>query len=179
MLLCSAHLPSQLIPTEREQDSLLRDLSALIADMERRRGHSRTLIIGDFNVDPFQYGLYSTAGLHAVPTRRLAMQDTRIVAGSTHRYFFNPMWRFFSDATLGPPGTFFWRQARPDCRFWYIFDQVLLRPSLLQYFLNADLEILTGDGQVSFESARDGRPDRTTGSDHFPILIRLNYPGVR
>jgi hypothetical protein len=95
-----------------------------------------------------------------------------------HRFFFNPMWRFFSDATPGPPGTYFWRQARADVRFWYVFDQALRRPDLLQYFTDGDLQIVTGDGHVSFETARDGRPNRALGSDHYPILIRLNFPGV-
>ncbi len=178
LLLCATHLPSQLIPSDREQDNLLRSVGQAITEAEVQRRHSRTLVMGDLNADPFHYGVYSTAGLHAVPTRHLALQASRIVAGTTHRFFFNPMWRFFGDATPGPPGTYFWRQSRPDVRFWYMFDQVLFRPELLQYFADRDLEILTGDGQASFENVRDGRPNRAVGSDHFPILIRLNYPGV-
>ncbi len=88
------------------------------------------------------------------------------------------MWRFFGDATPGPPGTFFWRPSRHDCRFWYIVDQVLMRPALLPFFADRDLEILTGEGPLSFASPRDGRPNRTVASDHFPVLIRLSYPGL-
>lgn len=63
-------------------------------------------------------------------------------------------------------------------RFWYVLGQALLRPDLLQYFADADLAILTTDGDVSLASHRDGRPNRAVGSDHFPILIRLDSPGV-
>jgi hypothetical protein len=178
LLVCTAHLPSRLHSSEREQDDGLRRLSQAIIEVESGRGHSRTLVVGDFNADPFQYGVYSSSGLHAVPTRLLALQDSRTVSGVAYRFFYNPMWRFFGDSTPGPPGTYFWRSSQHDVRFWYLFDQFLLRPDLLQYFVDHDLDILTSDGQVALSSPRDGRPSRATGSDHFPILLRLNYPGV-
>lgn len=178
LLLCAAHLPSQLIPSDRDQEETLGGLARALAGVEDQRGHARTLLVGDLNADPFHYGVYSAAGLHAVPTRQLAGQEKRTVGGREVRFFYNPMWRFFGDATPGPPGTYFWRQARPDCRFWYIVDQVFLRPALIEYFADADLHILTGHGPVSFESTRDGRPNKAVASDHFPILLRLDYPGV-
>lgn len=177
LLLCAAHLPSPLHTSERERDDSLRRLGAAISEAESQRGHTRTLLVGDLNADPFQYGVYSPDGLHAVPTRQVALQRTRTVGGTDYPFFFNPMWRFFSDATPGPPGTYYRRKAQHDVRFWYMFDQILLRPDLLQYFDDQNLEIVTTDGQTSF-AGRDGRPNPKAGSDHFPILIRLSYPGV-
>lgn len=53
-----------------------------------------------------------------------------------------------------------------------MFDQVLIRPDLLEAFDNKDLMILTSDGVTSFIS-RQGLPDSTVASDHLPLLFKL------
>lgn len=57
---------------------------------------------------------------------------------------------------------------------WNMFDQVLIRPELLPYFRTKELEILTGDGETSFLTARSGVPGAQNGSDHLPIVFKLN-----
>lgn len=100
-----------------------------------------------------------------------------MVGGRRYRMFYNPMWRFFGDGCPGPPGTYYYWRAEHECAFWYMFDQVLLRPDLLRYFSDPDLEVLTTDGVSSFLRP-DGTPDPEAASDHLPVLIRLSYPGV-
>ena len=53
-----------------------------------------------------------------------------------------------------------------------MFDQVLLRPSLLPYYPDGGARILTRLGTVSLADDR-GRPDPEVGSDHFPVVLRL------
>ena len=55
--------------------------------------------------------------------------------------------------------------------YWNMFDQVLLRPGLMDSL--TELRILDGDGQASLLSER-GRPRSATASDHLPILFRLD-----
>ena len=57
--------------------------------------------------------------------------------------------------------------------FWNIFDQVLIRPDLLDLFRNEDLSILSNDGVESFLTER-GLPDKTVASDHLPIIFKLD-----
>jgi hypothetical protein len=52
-----------------------------------------------------------------------------------------------------------------------MFDQVLLRPSLMDSL--AELRILDSDGQGPLVTER-GRPRSSTASDHLPILFRLD-----
>jgi len=62
-------------------------------------------------------------------------------------------------------------QGKIDLR-WYMFDQVLIRPDLLDYFDIQDLRILTSDGDTNFLS-RNGIP-RKEISDHLPLIFKLN-----
>jgi hypothetical protein len=78
------------------------------------------------------------------------------------------MWGCFGDRTPGPPGTHF--HPTPDGTYWHLFDQVLLRPSLMDAL--AEVRILDGDGQEPLVS-KNGRPSAAI-SDHLPIFFRLD-----
>jgi hypothetical protein len=182
LLLCSVHLSSKSTmggKDDRSQDNEIADLSQSIANIENdeKRKHTRTILIGDLNAHPFQYGVYATRGLHAVSSREVARRGIRKVSGKNYRFFYNPMWRFLGDIGPHRPGTFYRSKAEDDCLFWSTYDQVLIRPVLLPYFRDENLAILTNDGETSLADDRE-RPDRKNASDHFPIKIGLDYPGT-
>lgn len=77
------------------------------------------------------------------------------------------------DWSDGPPGTYYYERAEHVSYFWNIFDQVLIRPKLLERFRSDELRIVDQAGDISLRTA-DGRPDHDTGSDHFPLLLRLD-----
>ena len=170
LLVVTAHLPSKLRSQDEEQERVFRRFAESASEVETQRGHARTLIIGDLNAHPYQRGVFSADGLHGVPTRAIAVRGARTDNRQTYRMFYNPMWQFFGDGSLGPPGTYYRWRAEHDCAFWYMFDQVLLRPDLLPYFVNPDLEILTTDG-INSLILPDGSPDRRTASDYLPVLV--------
>jgi exonuclease III len=176
LILVSMHFPSKLRMKDEEQERILRQFAEQIGETERQASHARTLLIGDLNAHPYQRGVFSADGLHGVPTRAIALRRQRTVAKQSYKMLYNPMWRFFGDGSNGPPGTYYRWRAEHDCAFWYMFDQVFLRPDLLPYFSDPDIEILTTDGKDSFLRS-DGTPNRDVASDHLPVLIRLNYPG--
>jgi hypothetical protein len=106
-------------------------------------------------------------------TREIALRGTRTVAGNKYPFFYNPMWSHFGDADESPPGTYYYTSAEHKMFFWNMFDQVLIRPYLIDLFQNETLKILNTDGTVSFLSER-GLPDSSVVSDHLPILFKLN-----
>lgn len=132
-------------------------------------GHQRTVLIGDLNMNPFDKGLVGAQALNAVMTRDLARREERIVANRAYRLFYNPMWGCFGDQTPGPPGTYFYSAS--GGYFWNIFDQVLLRPALMDCLV--ELRIVDEDGQDSLLTER-GRPRAAELSDHLPLLVRLD-----
>jgi len=103
-------------------------------------------------------------------TKRLAAREDRNRKGKLYRRFYNPMWGLFGDRPPGPAGTFFWRSSATSNPHWHIFDQVLLRPSLMDRLRN--LQVLEGDGYSSL-FASDGAPSKDHLSDHLPLLFQL------
>jgi hypothetical protein len=147
--------------------SLVRD----IANTEDRLGHRRTILVGDLNMNPFDLGVVGAQALHAVMTRQLARREERQVMGKPYRFFYNPMWSLFGDRTPGPAGSYYHRASNPGNLFWNMYDQVLLRPDLMDH-LN-DLQIPTTDGQSDLVT-RHGLPKKSDCSDHLPILFRMD-----
>jgi hypothetical protein len=170
--LVAAHLPSKLYRRDVSQHFDSVRFARAIEAAEGRIGDRRTVVVGDLNMNPFEPGIVAADGLHAVMTKERAARGSRTVAGQQYAFFYNPMWSHFGDGLEGPPGTYHYSSAEPVCYFWNIFDQVLVRPELLDSFRNDDLTILSDDGTISFVGS-DGVPDATLASDHLPVLFRL------
>jgi len=173
IIVAAAHLPSKMGFSENSQIFESIQLSRMIDDVEGSEGHHRTVLLGDFNMNPFEAGMVGAhGGLNAVMSRHVAARDTRTVQGEKCKFFYNPMWSHLGDrAETG--GTFFYDHAEPVCYFWNMYDQVLLRPDLLEGFAPDHVQILTSVRGVSL--LQDGRPDREMASDHLPVLVELNF----
>lgn len=71
-ILVALHLPSKLRMQDKEQIFECVNVVQSIEEAEVRVGHDRTLVIGDFNMNPFETGMVSAGGFHAVMDRNLA-----------------------------------------------------------------------------------------------------------
>jgi exonuclease III len=173
VLLVAAHLLSQL---HAKEDTLYAEaikFAEKIRSTETELGHSRTIVVGDLNMNPFSNGVVAARGLHGVMTQKIARKKPRTVQKEAYPYFYNPMWGYFGESTNSPPGTYYYDKSGHVCYFWNIFDQVLVRPDLLSQWDDESLRILTSNGQQSFLTAK-GLPDTINFSDHLPLLFRLN-----
>ena len=173
LLISVVHLPSKLFSSEDSQVFGATELARRIAETESEIGHRRTIIVGDFNMNPFEKGIIAASGLHAVMSRRIAARGSRTVQGKKYHFFFNPMWAHLGDQMDSPPGTYYYERAEPVNYFWNAFDQVLLRPDLIDFFPLNGLQILTAVGDDSLITDK-GIPDRNHASDHLPIIFRLD-----
>jgi len=172
MLLVAVHLPSKLYSSESDLAFESTRVAEVIKEAEGKVGHSRTIIVGDFNMNPFEPGVIGARGLHAVMDRRIALQGDRTIQGERYRFFYNPMWGRLGDKSKGPPGTYYFNTSNYVNFFWNIFDQVLVRPELLGFFPDDRLEVLSTVGERSLLSST-GIPDRSFGSDHLPLLFEV------
>lgn len=172
ILLVALHFPSKVFMDEQEQASLVLLYMDLIRRAEETIGHRRSLIIGDFNMNPYERGLVSATGFNAVMTTALASRGSRKVHGRDWPFFYNPMWGFFGDRTPGPPGTYYYTSTGPAGYYWHIFDQVLIRPDLYKLSKNCEIRILDSDTIVQFLKP-NGSPDHQKYSDHLPLLVRI------
>jgi len=174
LLLAAVHFPSKISHWDSiDQAAEAVNLSGQIRVEESQRGHRRTIVVGDFNMNPFEPGLIQANSFHAVMTVVTAKAGSRKVQGRGYPFFYNPMWSFFGDRTSGPPGTHYFRAGgKPVSYDWNMFDQVLVRPDALKWF-EVDVEIPTAIGDFDLRD-RHGRPNRNLASDHFPVLFRLS-----
>lgn len=173
ILVAVTHAPSKRYMSDASQRQHMVQLSIDIKQAEEKVGHSRTILVGDLNNDPFEEGVAGAAGLHGMMSRRIASRGQRVVQGISFPMFYNPMWRLLGDESSGAPGTYYYDNSNYVNYFWHIFDQVLIRPDLLAHFDDASLAIVQADGQTSF-IMENGRPDADHVSDHLPIYFELS-----
>jgi hypothetical protein len=171
-LLAVVHFPSKIDWSGESQSFEVIELIKEIRTIERKLGHTRTIMVGDFNMNPFETGMVAASGLNAVNSRKVAYRNSRTVQGKNYHFFYNPMWEQFGDSNDRPGGTYYIARSEQVAYYWNIFDQVLIRPEIMNYFRNEDLKILTSDSVASFLSVR-GIP-KSKVSDHLPVFFKLN-----
>lgn len=172
LLLVSAHFPSKLYRDEIGHLGFASRVAALVAEAEQNVGHNRTILVGDLNMNPFEAGMIAANGLHSSMSRRIAQRNARMVDGMSFPFFYNPMWGRLGDSTQGPPGTYHYGPTSHFTFFWNMFDQVLLRPSLLHLFDDHHLKIISQIRNVSLVD-NEGIPDPSIASDHLPLVFRI------
>lgn len=170
VLLAVVHFLSRTNISSNEQTLIAQEMAVDILRTEQTTTFQRTILVGDFNMNPFDNGMVAAQAFHAMMTKQLAEKGERVVQGKSYRFFYNPMWRFFGDGDDTPMGTYYWQASNPINHFWNMYDQVLLRPELMHAL--RDLQILTSDGETSLLT-QAGLPDKAMGSDHLPIYFQL------
>ncbi len=172
-LVVAVHLASKLWTKTEDQIFVAAELGHDIRAAEERVGHSRTIVIGDLNMNPFESGVVGSGGLHGVMDRRIASGGSRRIRGKDYMFFYNPMWSKLGDGGPAPPGTYFHNNSSDVNYFWNMFDQVLVRPALLDSLPNDSVSIVTRIGDMDLLTDR-GRPNSTVASDHLPIVCKLS-----
>lgn len=106
-----------------------------------------TIIVGDFNLQPFSNGIIGAYGFNAVMDAERAKKISR---------------------KNGVPGTYYADTDGEDKSFyWYTFDQVLLRPALIKDFVWDEFVIIDHVGTKNLIKA--GKIHKEKYSDHLPI----------
>lgn len=173
ILLVAVHISSKLYSDKDEQTALSTRIATEIDKREKEQGHTRTIVIGDFNMNPFETGLVSADGFHGVMDKDIALKGLRTVKGMDRKFFYNPMWSRLGDDSEGCSGTYYYNRAAMVNYFWHTFDQVLLRPSLLTCFNAGDLKIIDN---INGESLIINGKISDQFSDHLPIMLKLAIP---
>ena len=169
-LLAAVHLRSRLhLDHPEDLIGYAREAHEEIARHEATTGILRTVVVGDFNMNPYDRGMVSADGFHAFMDRWQVRKPERTANGRSRRKFYNPMWSLMGDLSRGPSASYY----RPPGRSgpgWQMFDGVILRPEIIGAFLPDELELIA---TPPFGTA-SGIPDKARGSDHFPLRFTLN-----
>ncbi len=167
-LVAFVHLPSKLQKDSSGIGTELNYLKKEIEESERKLNSTNSIIMGDFNLNPFEDGMVSAMYGHSISSREVVKKGSRIIEHRAYSMFYNPMWNLLGDS-IKPEGTYYFQKAQHVNYFWNIFDQVLIRPSLIKNFNINDMKILDEIRHVKLVNAT-GHPEI---SDHLPIYFKI------
>lgn len=175
LTLAAVHLRSRMYASASD---LSLDCSALrndILSVEQAERDRNTLVMGDFNLDPYDFGLCDRRLLLGVMDRRLAARmEASHNADIQSAVFYNPMWSRMGDESPGPPGTYYTStDDHHDYRF-HTFDQVLVRPPLVPSLVAVTVPRRLGT--IDLVQVSD-LPRKADVSDHLPVIVDLE-PGA-
>ncbi len=148
--------------------ALLRDN---IIDAECRMGHNNTVIIGDFNFNPYETAMLGTNGINAAPHASIAQKEYRQFDGKKYELFYNPCWSLLGDNSK-PEDTYYHATAHSVQPYWHVLDQVVMRPQMIRCFDSSSLRIIEKTSHHAFLN-RKGLPDTRCYSDHLPICFSI------
>lgn len=167
------HYPSKANYDEEDQIAAIPEFSAFIEFIENKYQNNNTIVFGDFNMNPFEKAMVQNTGMHSTMDKNTALKENRIVNAKKYKYFYNPMWSFYGELGKGETnGTYYYQSSKPVVHNWNIFDQVLLRPSLIPYFDDNEIEIITKINGKSLLN-KNGFIDDKNFSDHLPVKFTL------
>lgn len=169
------HLESKVNYDTDEQSEAAEDARVEIEKYEREHQTDRkTIVCGDFNMNPFEKGMIKARGFHAVMDEKTAKKKSRKYKNKEYHYFYNPMWGFLGDLGRGEvSGTYYFAKSRHILYFWNLYDQVLVRPEALQYFDKSSLKIVTKKTGKYNLLSKSGLLSKEY-SDHLPIKYTIN-----
>ncbi len=177
IVLTLVHGPDKRNNSLGKQELFMQQIVAELSYIESEIGHDRTIVLGDFNANPFESPVASSSGMHAVISQEIAQSGARRIFDRSYPYFYNPMWNLLGDARQGniltAPATYYYRGSDPHELYWHMLDQVLIRSSLLDRFDIATLEVVVSIGGKPLVS-RNGIPDYTRFSDHLPVIFGID-----
>jgi exonuclease III len=173
-LLTALHLVDKGNFTAESQSEAASEIANQLYQTEIRVGINRHIVLGDFNMNPFETGMIKANGFHGTMSSEVALQESRTVQKREYPYFYNPTWSLFGDLNKDTSGTYYYRHAEHICYEWNVFDQVLLRPGLIANFVKDSLEIVQHDSVTSLITAKK-IPDATNHSDHLPLFFTLKF----
>ncbi len=142
---------------------LINDLS----NVERRCKCKNTIIIGDFNANPYDDELLQMNAFNAVLFKDVIQKsETRKVGDEIYRRFYNPILNFISEDTK-TYGSFYYTGGS-SAPVWNCLDQVLLSKALVDEI--AALKYLKS---INGKSLMTTVKPKENISDHLPLLVEI------
>lgn len=173
-LLFVVHFTSAMYKDEDARNFRAMNFSALFRKTEeeiyKEKNLYKSIIVGDFNLHPFSSGIIGVNGFNAVFSKYRATKISRTIQGEERLFYYNPMWQLIG-RDRESQGTYYSNEDQSDRSFyWYLFDQILIRPSLIEQFNIDQLEIIEA---VSGNNLLFNHKINKNFSDHLPVKFEI------
>lgn len=169
VLLCSLHLQSKLYNNDVTMIENASDIKSDIEKIEQICGHKNTIVVGDFNMNPFDLSMISRIGFNAISFYQSPKKLFRTSKSKKYDFFYNPSWNLLGDYNQ-IPGTYYHKSPTSISLYWNTLDQVLFRPCIAENYVQNSLKVITEFADVKTIN-NNGLP---LISDHLPISFNYN-----
>lgn len=167
------HLKDALMTDKNQLPGYARHTVKEITGFENDVRSKRTIVCGDFNMDPYEQAMLEHDGFNAMQTSSIAMKRRRNVEDDSFEMFYNPMWGLYGDLHgQDVSGTYYYAPGQPIQQYWHIIDQVIMRPDVIPVFDKSQLKIVAKGCNYNLLNRNDSIS--TQYSDHLPIKFNLN-----
>ncbi len=129
-----------------------------------------SMLIGDFNVDPFEMPMISFSGMSATNGLACSRREEVTRAGEKTKLFYNPMWTLYSPYK-DRPGSHRYSRLGEDVVSWHFLDQVIIRPTLIDSFKFESLKLINGTENYNYLN----RNQTPYLSDHLPLMCEIVF----
>lgn len=170
MIICMMHAPSNMRKSNDDRRAFFSMVYKEIERVETETKTNNTIIVGDLNSTPFDSSLIAADALHAIPYKEESAKVNRRIDGNIFKMFYNPSWKLIAP-DKPPYGSYFYNNSNYVNYYWYLFDQVIVRPKLIKAFNEDSLKIVSKIKDTSLLK-NEYKPDDQI-SDHLPILFEI------
>lgn len=168
------HLASPMFLDEHARDMRAINISQVLRKMEEDvygKTEYKSIIVGDFNLQPYSQGISSVYGFNATMSISKAKKIVRQIDGENKHFYFNPTWKLMGDNCM-VQGTYYNNSDQQEKSiFWYSFDEVLIRPYFIDGFNWKYFDIVEKTDKLSF--VNNDIIDKNNYSDHLPIRFEI------
>lgn len=168
------HFPSPLHLEECARDMRAINISQVLRKIEEetfQESEYKSIIVGDFNLQPYSQGIASVHGFNATMSIPKAKKLFRKINGEKKLFYFNPTWKLMGDHK-NAQGTYYSSSDQQDKSiFWYSFDELLIRPYFIERFNWDYFGII--ERAKGYEFIRNEVIDKSNYSDHLPIKFEM------
>lgn len=166
LVIVGTHLQDNLHSNEDDRKIVMRDLVGDICEQEKILRHTNTIVVGDFNSSPFDNELIHKDAFNAVLFKELILKAEYVTINHRqYRRFYNPMFNFISEDDSNY-GSFYYSNGT-RVLYWYCYDQVLLRRSLINR-----LEGVYYCKAVKNKTLLKNITPNKDISDHLPLIVK-------
>lgn len=173
-LLSVLHLSSPMYLEEYARDQRAVNISRVLRKIEEsifEDSECKSIVVGDFNLQPYSLGISSVHGFNATMSITKAKKKFRKVEGETKLFYFNPTWKLMGDNKI-VQGTYYNNGDQQEKSiFWYSFDELLIRPYFIDRFDWDYFGIIEKANNYNF--INNAKIDKSNYSDHLPIKFEI------
>lgn len=162
-IIACVHLPDMRnSPKPYVRMNVMKELTENIKVIEKNDYKRKTIVLGDFNAEPYSDEMLLRAGMNTVLFKKEMDPETVKIGNANYRRFYNPILNCISE-DKEQYGSF--RFGNDPGPIWHCLDQLLMRKSAMPDFYQ--FKYIKKIGNITLIKRKN--PDKTY-SDHLPFI---------